>query len=306
MKQVVLKSLGVAATAFTLFLLLVLLVLNEVPVKRNNGKTAFLETRLFQLKNNPQHYDVLIVGSSRAVQFSEHVNNDSLEIILGKKTTNISHVGAGIIPMNMMLRYFYESGNTADHIIRFVDNHEFYSRYANEQCNFLQTEPFDLNMLQLAVEEGLAFDRYFGYAQSKYRSKWLNMTSLQPDYRFLEQMDHADSVAIAKRMKILYPDGEDTLRFPKYKADFYHFVDIASQHNSKVTFVMPPHLLGPQPGHERVLQVLDSIKQDKGIEYYDYSDSINDVSLFANHDHLNTPGTVYMMQHYLKPIVSED
>ena len=303
MKRLIVNSIILTTTVLVLFVGLAFLC-SRVPLWHNETK-AFYSTRSFILQE-PEQYEVLIAGSSKGMLFTENTMNDSLEIILDANATNISKIGAGVLPMNVMLKYFYATGNETRHIIRFVDTQDFYSSYSNEYNDFLDTEPLNPTLARIAWEEDIAPKMFAKYIQSKFRWEWLHLDNIRPDKLYVKQLPEVDTTRIRKRLEVLYPQGTDQENFERYSNHFYRFIETAQAHNSKVTFVMLPHKLGPLPGHQQVIDLLENIKLKYGIEYYDYSADLNELKYFTDHDHLNALGVAYVLRNHLKPIVEKE
>jgi hypothetical protein len=102
----------------------------------------------------------------------------------------------------------------------------------------------------------------------------------------------------------MFFDKMDTVTtLPHYKQLLLNLVQTLQANGSDVTFIVLPTLLGPMPGDVYMDKMLRDWKAQYGINYYDFTGTITDPTMFYNHDHLNTKGTAYVMHQFIKPIV---
>ena len=65
--------------------------------------------------------------------------------------------------------------------------------------------------------------------------------------------------------------------------------------NSEIIFILPPTLLDESNYKKELIGLLSEIKKSKNIKYFDFSDSIKDINLFHDHDHLNSEGVKFFI-----------
>lgn len=276
------------------------LLLNIVTVERS-FQPGSTHSVMLVLKE-PQHYDIVVLGSSHARITLDKLNHTMYEERLGKSIANISYHGSGVVPIGVMSDYFFKEGNTCQTAIYFIDAFIFYSDHFNEDNKFLTNEPFTPGLLSLAIQWGVTPNKLFTYYQSKYRTDWLlhKPVKLEPITNTVETID---TQKIRQRLENMYPDGLNQEIAKDYEAILRDVISMYKQNSCNLYFVIPPTLLGKLPGQERLLMFLEKLKQEEGIQFMDLSQAITDPSLYKDHDHLNTRGSTVFLDKYFKPLV---
>ncbi len=252
----------------------------------NNWNTY---SSLLPMKQNTK-YDLLILGSSHGRVFSSFSNHERVENILKIKMLNLSKTAGGLLPEKVLLKYFYDQGNSVSKILYVLDPQIFYSAKWNEDNYFLEDEPLYLNFLWSARKQGLSDEVLFNYIRSKFSFYWLS--SRAPVVELYEEtaLSRIDLEAVKKRKEFLYSDGLKSEVFSTYSKMLKDLVVVASKHDSKIIFIYPPTLLGDLPGASEVATLIKSFKKDYDVEFYDFSGIIKEPKYYQDHDHLNTQG----------------
>ncbi len=248
--------------------------------------------------------DLLIMGSSHARIFTRDKNHLRVEKILNKSMVDVGKGGGegGIVTNLVMLNYFYDQEDTAKQIVYFMDAWPFFTSKWNEKSYFLTNEPINEDLFRLCLKYHVDKDVMLNYFKSKYTIDWLER---RPNTREINNdiLQDVSQEAIQKRLASLYIEPYDEQVFNHYAALLEEVVRLAQAHHAKLTFIFPATLLDDNRGKDKVLKLLSTFKTKYGTDYYDYSDVIQDHTLFYDHDHLNTKGVVYFTEKYLKPLL---
>lgn len=289
-------------------LFLVLNVLSFVawaywPMGRNLYTSASTNG-VVQLMPEARHISVVIAGSSHGRQFSYGPSYDMTRRLLGYDTLNISKAGKGPYVERILLGYFFEQGNTADTVLYVADPWAMYSDAWNEQSDFLDDEAFSPGFLEYLVRERVAPGIIAEYIRTKYTLKWLATKPL-PVSESDSVLPAIDRNAIAKRMVSLYPNGVDADAFERYSRDLERCIILALEHKSRVVILLPPTLLGVQPGDAQMRGLLDELKRHYGIDVIDAARLLTAPRYFGNHDHLNSQGIQALIRLRLSALMTE-
>ncbi len=249
-------------------------------------------------------YDLLLMGSSHGRIFSRSGNHLKVERILGLKMANISRSGAGVVPEQTYLEYFYLKGNKTRTIVYFIDPFALSTVKWNERLYFLTDEPFKFEFLPLLFKNGIETDVIYNYVKSKFLKSW------QKDHGMITEdatycLKHIVQESVEKRTAAIYPDGFKPAVFNNYLDELEKTIKFAQRHTCRLIFIIPPTLLGWTPGQPQLLGRLKFFKEKFGVPFYDYSMVIRKPQLFYNHDHMNVRGVAFFTSSYLKPIVRQ-
>lgn len=285
MKATLLKMLlffGLNALLLLFGLMLVRLI--EPKFVRTNSTT---EATFSTIPKN-ETFDFVIIGTSRAREFSRSGNHAVVEKLTGKKFFNLSKGGGhgGLIPNIMAWNYLKQRGNKTKHVIYFIDSWIFYSPKWNEENYCLEDEPFTFDILKLAISSSLSTGSIINYFKSKLKPSYLfaNEISQNANNKYLVT---ADSFLINKQNKASFPDGLNQEYFNKYSADFKRFISRIREDGIKITFVLPPTLLYNEPGYGALLDVLHTINN---VKLFDHRRSMTDPQYYYDHPHINSRG----------------
>lgn len=302
MKNEILKFCTKLILFIVLFVVLTFIWVS-VPQWRFQFTNKDTESNLLIMPSN-ENLDIVMLGTSHGRTFSRYGNHQRVENILQSRILNLSKGnGGGPFVESLFLSYFYEQKNKADVVLYFIDPWVFYSAKWNEENFFLSEEPLNLNFLTLALKYGTDKQVIFNYLKTKLGVGWLltkPTISLLSDEKSLAMVDKE---AVEKRIENLYPDGtnEDYARLQMRYME--NMLDLASQNKTKTIFIIPPTLLGNLPGHAQLIKRLEEWKKTYSIEFFDFSDSMSNPSLYADHDHLNSKGIDVFTQKFIKPIL---
>ena len=237
-----------------------------------------------------QNFDFVLMGTSHAREFSRSGNHKMIETASGKTFFNLSKGSGhgGLLPNLSAWKYFTKRGNWTKHVIYFVDPWVFFSTKWNEENYFLEDEPLKADLFWLAIKSGYSAEVLINYVKSKLKPSYFSTKPLydQTNKKFLKTVD---TVLILKQNEKNYLDGLDEAIYQKYKLQFSLFISSLQDQNIKVTLIMPPTLLGEEPGSKMVREFL---LQLKGVEFYDHTSLIKDTKLFYDLHHMNSEGII--------------
>src|ERR1039458_2780552 len=243
---------------------------------RHQYKNFRSDLDLLVIPKNKQ-FDLLFLGSSHARIFTRDKNHLRAENILHKSMIDLGKGGGegGIITNLVMAKYFFEQGNSANHIIYFIDAWPFFTSKWNEKSYFLTTEPLSWKLLVLALKYHVDKDVLLNYFKSKYDIAWWQR---KPSYREInnDELKYENPEAIKKRIASLYIEPFDEQVFAHYAERLEEVVKLAKTNHAQLTFVFPSTLLDDNRGKEKVIALLQRFKDEYGTDYYDYSNVITD------------------------------
>ncbi len=235
-----------------------------------------------------QNFDFVLMGTSHAREFSRSGNHRVIETATGKTFFNLSKGSGhgGLLPNLSAWKYFTKRGNMTKHVIYFVDPWVFFSTKWNEENYFLEDEPIKAELFWLTVRSGYSPGVLLNYFKSKIKPSYFSIKPIseQANNKYLSKID---TVLVHKQNEKNYLDGLDKTIYQKYKLQFSLFVSSLLANNIKVTLIMPPTLLGEEPGSKMVREFL---LQLKGVEFYDHTSLIQDKKLFYDLHHMNSEG----------------
>ncbi len=267
-----------------LFIGLIIVKIIEPKLERTNWTT---EASFSAIQEN-RNYDFVIMGTSHAREFSRSGNHQLVSKMTKHLFFNLSKGfgHGGLMPNLMAWKHFTLRGNHTKRVIYFVDPWVFFSKKWNEENYCLEDEPFSPSVLKLALSSGLSAGSIINYLKSKFKPSYLfaRPISSQPNLKYLQKVDTS---LISKQPKANYLDGLKRENFEKYAALFKKFIEDLQSQGISVTLVLPPTLLGIEPGRNQLVNFLETIN---GVEFYDHSQSISDPHLFYDLHHLNTRG----------------
>jgi hypothetical protein len=120
-----------------------------------------------------------------------------------------------------------------------------------------------------------------------------------------------DSVAtidphkVKLRWQNMFPDTLEEEMANHYVNRLDDLIDLLHQNHCEVVFIVPPTLLGVLPGDAFLLALLEKKRIEEGIVYLDLSQAILEPQLYEDLDHLNTKGTILLMENYIKPLTDK-
>jgi hypothetical protein len=296
-------SCAIAAIAIYVFSLLSWLYGTTEYIKRHKLNNWNTESNGLIMPCNST-VDLVILGTSRARTFSRFANHERTEKILHRKVLNIARGGgAGVVPMAMELKWFYDRHNHAKTILYFIDPWVLYSHTWNEHnyianpC-FFKEEPFSFDYaFRVYANSGeLGLTKYL---RAKLKSEWLSYAPLTETYDN-SRLYGPTAEGAAKRISCLYDEKLQEANFTRYSKKLSEIVALAEADNARLIFALPPTLLN-EPGQERLTNFLRDLQKTHRVEFHDFSKSITDPQFFADYDHLNTKGIVKILNEQILP-----
>jgi hypothetical protein len=270
----------------------------------DNGTTE----SAWRLIPRSESFDVVMLGSSHARNFSRDGNHAEVEKILDAKILNISRGAGGIVPNAINIAEFYNRGNHATDLVYFIDAWCLFSRAWNEEMAFAKIEPLSLHYLSALLRFGINPHIVVEYLSYKFSIEWLQ-ESPDPVSPCLKKLSRADPEAVKKRLKALYPDGMNMIVFRQYLLYLDDIVEMARAHGTKHVFLItPPTLLRNDPGEallkKYLAQHFQSDRSNSGLVITkDLSAALADPGLFQDHDHPNSEGVAVFSREFLKPLL---
>jgi hypothetical protein len=251
---------------------------------------------------------VLVMGTSRArVLTRVRCNFECIERELGCTVFNIAiPFGGGIVPEKIYLGEFYGRGNRAETILFFLDPFTMFSPQPNQDHRFVYYEPLRPSLLLAMARNEIPFRRILIYVQSKFTLRWFTQTAGTVPCDFETVKGKPDPEKVRLRVESLYFDGLSEAYFAHYAETLRDILEMAKRHGARVVVALPPTLLGPQPGADRLVRQLDEFKKTYPLEFYDFTDAITDTALFSDYDHLNSPGVEAFVKNNLAPALKDE
>nr|WP_321403209.1 hypothetical protein [uncultured Desulfobacter sp.] len=265
---------------------------------------AQTESNLLAIGKN-EHYPVVFLGTSRGRVFSRDGNHEMVENILGKKVANLSKGGGGgLMPMDVHLSFFFNQGNTADHIIYLVDPFVFYSSINNENNDFfLRDEPFELFIFLKLIKDGYPVDRLSSYLQKITVTDWQKRSRYGAPGLTDGTLNKIDEEKMEKARKH-YLEKCDQNSFTAYGHVVEDINRQAKAHGADITYVMLPLLMPDFPGLSEVDAFLrKTADRDASVSYINCSSRMQDKNFFYDHMHFNKTGIEYFLKRYIRPIL---
>jgi len=280
------------------------------------GYTTYLDTQrdyapwetgsaLYQIPKQ-EHCPYLFIGSSHMGVFRRCPDNvDAVHDATGTDVQFIAKLGSGIFQHHHFLREFYRRGNSADAIVCFIDPFAFYSAHWNETMRFIESEPLDLTFLLDLYRSGVAPDTLHRYVRSKYRGDWFNKKPSQFNRMMCDKQLEKRVPFEGRLVRHFYPQGTQHAKLAHYMRELRLFIETAQSHDTHLILIEPPTLLGTLPDIDHYRAALQESISQYDVDYYDLSESIPDIYLYRNHDHLNDAGVQHFLTNYLAPILTK-
>lgn len=243
------------------------------------------ESVLLPLQTNT-NYDVLIMGSSHGRIFSRNKNHQITEEILNKQVATIAAGSSCIIPAQVYLSTFYDMKNTAKTILYFIDPWCFYTAKYNESYTF-EIEPYNEILLKNMIAADISETTIQQYKAKKTTSNLPEVTvTVEPNMALLNEID---PTVINARILDLYENNVPEFINEVYANRMTQIIELSKKNNSQLVFILPATLYN-DPQQNNILNLLAEYQEMYNIDFIDMSESIDDISLFYDHDHLNSKG----------------
>ena len=238
----------------------------------------------FMLNSPPKHYDAIILGSSRA---ENHVIPEIFKR-QGLNVYNFGMSGGSLCDDSLLLKLFFEKGNTVDIILLQVD-----LQFLNEgpaegiQARFLPYLPFNKTIYNHYIDNtknsiALAYFPFYRYCKldSKIGFRELLMTLMSQKGKFYDTNGYAPSNGLLHNYKKINLPLE-----VRQKNKYYDEIVATSKQNSAELI----SFMAPICSYTNNRDFFSKLKQ-KVPELYDYSNFIKVDSMFASCGHLNEKG----------------
>lgn len=252
------------------------------------------------------HRDVVLLGSGRAQIFSRFKEHQEVtEKALGRSVVTLATPGdGGLKPARFYLETYFDSGNTAKHVVYFFDPFALYNDAANDADEFAEHEPFHFRTLAKMIRNGDGFGSMFAYFSSKFSRAWL-FQNPEPLYQETDSIlsEWITPERIQERIAVLYRDGMRQEASYVHYREFARIIQACQSNDAILSVVVAPTLLGPEPGHESVLEALRSTEKMGGSSIRDWVNAIPNPAMYSDLDHLNIHGVEELMGKYLRPLL---
>ncbi|HPI09992.1 MAG TPA: hypothetical protein PLK63_03080 [Catalimonadaceae bacterium] len=288
--------------------ILILLVVEATSywVDRRNFKNSETESNLLVMRNDSS-YDLVFLGISHARNFSRHRNHERIESILNQKILNMGQ-GGGICGPNeqlFYLQYFYSQGNKAKKIVYVLSPPFMFSVSLPIASNTFNYEPFRIpfvwQYLNFPAEN--RSERLMSMIQFKLTPTWINHIPFSYPIG-TSRLEKLDSATVAKGQELAFNSGSEDMKRFAFSADILQqTIDLARSHGTEVVLFIPPALFGKWRGHEITKKFGEKVALQKGVSFYDFSETEFDPKFYYDHHHLNTYGVVHFTEKFLKPVL---
>ena len=254
-----------------------------------------------------ERYDLIIFGTSHGRSFAKFKNHLRMEKILKMRTLNLSKGGGGgPVWTKIFLNYFYARNNTADTVLYFIDPWVLFFESWNEDlcAAIIREEPYRYRVFYSAMVSGVKWQCLVKYVRNYLLKKWTFDACDCKEYDDNRLKRH-DPMAVTQRIRGLYPGKLSKPAFSKYSEMLGEIIAVVKKRGARIVFVLPPTLLGELPGTKDLKKILKEFARKQEINWYDLTNVITDITLFADHDHLNTPGVERFVGNYLAPVLDK-
>ena len=253
-----------------------------------------------------QRYDLIIFGTSHGRSFAKFKNHLRMEDILKMRILNLSKGGGGPVWTKIFLNYFYARNNAADTVLYFIDPWVLFFESWNEDlcAAIIREEPFRYRIFYSAMISGVKWQCLVKYVRNYLLKKWTFDACDCKEYDD-NRLKRLDPMAVTQRIRGLYPGKLSKAAFSKYSEMLGEIIAVVKKRGARIVFVLPPTLLGELPGTKDLKRILKEFARKHEINWYDLTGAITDITLFADHDHLNTPGIERFVGNYLAPVLDK-
>lgn len=252
--------------------------------------------------------DTVLLGSSHAYLFSRFEKNHAmLQETLGPEVFNMAMpTGGGALPARLYFEYFFEQGNSAKQLLYFLDPFVLFNEGSNEYHKFVYYEPFEAGFFLKILRNSADWRRAFTYVRSKFGAAWFFQKPeplIEHPHALTAEDVRPDRVQA--RIDSLYTEGMPEDHFARYCAEVERILALCGKHGVEAHLLIPPTLLGPEPGAEQMLAWLREIQSQYAFHLHDLSGSTPDPKYYYNLDHLNTAGVGYFLREVLMPALDQ-
>jgi hypothetical protein len=272
-----------------------------------------LRNRFFGVRTAPlSTYDVVLLGSSHATAFGFEDLNGRLEGMLSGRVLNLSMSSAGILPNRVMLDYFLRQHSTRM-VVYFVDSFIFTSARWNEgrldDQRLYARAPIDLDLARLLMSRpttrGSAVQYVAGLAKINGLASFTADVTEDEAMRFRRVYSPSEQID-ALRLRNLYPDPPDDALADQYLTSLVEVADLLRARGIDFVLIKPPvteRWYRMLPDEARWDARLQDLAARHRTPLYDFSQSVQDESLYFDADHLNRAGVMRFFEQHLVPLL---
>lgn len=264
--------------------------------------TRYSHEKIYKIFNGKINADILIVGSSRAVN---HYDTSVINNKTNKKTYNIGMNGGGVSEQLFLLKNYLQNNKNPHTIIINLD-----STSINEEQ---MGGSFDLNKYERFFRHKNIFEIYKAkrplrayivkYIPFIYKNKYLktfivNKIKGKPfphnnGYIGISELGKYDKKHDKKLVITSKPESEDILK---------KIIKLSRTSSEHTIGIFSPQLDIYNTNEEDVIEYLKEITNKSGICFYNYSDFYKNKELFYDAMHLNHKGAEMFTKEILTPI----
>lgn len=292
-------------TTFFIFLfsLLLIAILNVSNRKgyRTDYKPWETKGNLFFVQDS-SYYDFIILGTSRANHFTLCENHQRVENILNKKFINFSLDGASIKSQEVYLDYFFKRDGKTREIIYLIDPFVLISDEFDDITSRYQYEPLKWDFLPILIKDGVTSNSIIKYLNTKLTKDWIYQNRIYCDTLALA-LDSIKTEDQGKRQKYLYSKSINEKKLRKKKKIIKSILETSERHKCKISFIILPTLLDERKGNEYIENILSEYSDQYTFSFYNFQNENISIEYFADLDHLNSKGIVYITKKYFKPLL---
>lgn len=275
--------------------------------------------RFYMIKTRPATtFDLIVMGASHAMAMSFEDLNEQLEKMTGSRIMNISMLGNGIVPNQLILDYF-DKKHKAKNAVYLLDSAMFYSGQFNESrlkdVRLFQRAPFDFQLINLLVSYGFKGSMTVGTIADYILgfSKINNGDRFNEDIHPLEKMCRQTYRPRQKQIKDRVDSNmpatfqEEALK--EYLDLFIEMIDSLRSQGVHVIVVKPPL---PKPFYDMLPfeakfdKIIEKLMAEKNIPYKDFSTVIPDYKFYFDTDHLNRKGVILFFNNYFTQFLKKN
>jgi hypothetical protein len=252
-------------------------------------------------------FDLAVLGSSHANVLSRFQrNHEIMEQELGLTVFNMaSPAGGGLLQARFYFEYFLERGNQTEKLIYFLDPFVFFGN-KDDGHKFVYYEPLELKFLWKLAANHYSPHSIFDYVRSKYSYDWFTQkTEHMKHYLATREGWVLEPEVIEARMDSLYMSGREGAHFDYFGSQLQKIMDLCKTRNIEVYVVIPPTMIGPEPGAARMLAWLETQREAYDFKLEVLTDEMKQHRFFYDWDHLNTAGVEHLVVSHLRPILKD-
>lgn len=285
-----------------------------------------------------EEYDFLLMGTSHTQVFYKHIVED----IIPREMKNLASGASGVIPQKIQLLCFFEANNKTKQVVYLLDPWSLYSSRWNEDNYILQQEGIEYSYFYKLLENNVSIKVIFNYFRDKLFDNYdkfvrellapkllapnetaqpeVNSPVVEAEQKEVsvvealkrerimaektpEQQKVINDAADKQRLEVLYNEGISEDNFLRYSKHVEQIILLSKKNNAKISFVIPPTLMGKMPGHDNTIKLFSEMKNKYKTVYFDLSAEMQNQDFYWDREHLSKTGVEYFTENYLKKII---